>query len=177
MKRYIALVLLSGLLLCCLASCKSTHFTIAEEIHDNTAIRYTTKTTWYTMGKSIALTRGKYQLVPSDSVVLFVEGESTGEAVTGSSIAELKLAKTARFYFTLPPRIQPGKYKTGLKSIGEVMGSVNYAAGENLFTCQTGTVVVDSLRGEEMFGTISGTYRNTKNQSLKLDGAFRAKPR
>ncbi|MEZ5360529.1 MAG: hypothetical protein R3F48_17075 [Candidatus Zixiibacteriota bacterium] len=176
MKKNIALFLLSGLILFLATSCKKTHFTIAEEVHDNVGIRYTTKTTWYTMGKSIVLTQGKYQLIPSDSVVLYVEGESTGEAVSESAVAELKLAKTARFYFTLPRSIKPGRYDTGFKSICELMGSVNYGVGENLFTCQSGHVVIDSLRGEEVFGSIEGTYRNTRSQSLKLDGSFRAKP-
>ncbi len=175
MKKVLVIFLLMGLVIFGVTSCKKTYFSIAEEINENIAIKYTISTSYYMMGKAIELTRGKFHVVPGDSIVLFVEGKSTKSPVGNESVAQMQLAKTARFYATMPVRLDVGEYVITHKSICEMMGSLNYGPGENLFTCQSGKVVIDSLKGEEIFGSITGTYRNTKNQSLRVDGLVRAK--
>ncbi|MEE9442739.1 MAG: hypothetical protein V3V99_08735 [candidate division Zixibacteria bacterium] len=168
---WIILILLS---LFALLSCKKTYFYVSEEVHDNTSVRFTTKSSFYTKGKSIALTHGGFELVPSDSTVLFIEGQSTGVGKGGVSVAQLRLAETARFYVTLPNTINVGKYNIGHKAICEITGNLNYRIGETLFTCQRGSVVVDSLVGSKIYGTISGDYLNTRNQTLKIEGNIKA---
>ncbi|MCK5127870.1 MAG: hypothetical protein KAR42_16555 [candidate division Zixibacteria bacterium] len=173
LKRFLIIVTL-GLLLLSLISCSKSYFTIAEEVHENTAIKYKTVNSFYEMGKSIELTRGKFQLIPGDSIVLFIEGRSTKSTVSGETFAELPTAKSARFFVTLPISIAEGKYNTTHKAICEIIGSLNYQTGEGLFTCQSGEVVIDSLKGEKLFGSITGKYRNTKNQSLTVNGNIEA---
>jgi hypothetical protein len=168
---WIILILLS---LIALISCKRTYFYVSEEVHDNTSVRFTTKSSFYTKGKSIALTHGGFELIPSDSTVLFIEGQSTGRSKSGVSIAQLRLSETARFYVTLPNTIRVGKYNIGHKAICEITGNLNYRIGETLFTCQRGNVVVDSLVGTKIYGTIEGDYLNTRNQKLKIDGNIKA---
>lgn len=173
-KNQVLWIVIIFLSLAALISCKKTYFYIAEEVHDNTSVRFTTKSSFYTLGKSIALTHGGFELVPSDSTVLFIEGESTGRSKSGASIAQLRLSETARFYVTLPNNVNVGKYNIGHKAICEITGNLNYRIGETLFTCQSGSIVVDSLVGTKIYGTIEGDYINTRNQKLKIDGNIKA---
>ena len=175
MIRKISITILILLAAVLALGCKRTKFTVAEEVNQNIAIRYTTTDSYYLAGKSIALKQSKFQLIPADSMVLFFQGNTTKSADGGQSIAQLQLARTARFYATLPVTLKPGKYDITFKSICEIVGSLNYQEGEGLFTCQSGQVVVDSLKKGEIFGSVSGTYRNTKNQSLKISGAIKAR--
>ncbi len=162
------------LVIIALVACKKTYFNISQEVYDNNSYRYTTKESFYMRGKSIALTEGKFELTPSDSVVLFVKGQSTGTHAKGKGFARFDLVETALVYVTMPNTINPGKYNIKHKSICEINGNMNYQFGENLFICQNGQVVVDSLDGERIYGRIKGTYLNTKNQSLIIDGNIKA---
>lgn len=161
-------------ILAALGACNKTYFQIAEEANNNVAVRYTTTTGAYTMGKSIALTRGKFEIIPGDSVVLYIEGRSTGKGVGEESVAELELATHARFYVMLPNMITVGRYNTQHRAICEVVGSMHYQTGENLFICQSGRISVDSLDGSKIYGKISGVYLNTKNQTLTVEGDIKA---
>ncbi|MFH1699493.1 MAG: hypothetical protein ABIE07_02805 [Candidatus Zixiibacteriota bacterium] len=173
-KNHCLWIVLFLLSLFALMSCKRTYLYVAEEVYENTSVRFTTKSSFYTMGKSIALTHGGFELVPSDSTVLFIEGQSTNTGKGGISVAELRLAETARFYVTLPNTIRVGEFNIEHKSICEITGNLNYRIGETLFTCQRGSIIVDSLVGSKIYGTIDGDYLNTRNQTLKVEGNIKA---
>lgn len=157
-----------------LTSCKKIYFRVSEEANDNKANRFAITEAYYQMGKSIALTGGRYELTPSDSIVLFIEGQGKVTGIGGDGVVGLDYAQTARFFMTLPVRLQPKNYDTRFRSICEITGSLNYGAGENLFVCQSGQVVIDSLKKDTVYGTFKGTYLNTSNRTLSVDGPFTA---
>jgi len=178
MTRKTAILIISwGVLLAGLGACKKTYFHVSEEANDGVTVRFKTAETYYLMGKSIALTEGSFRLTPCDSTVLFIEGEATNVAARGANFFQWKMSQTARFFVTLPPRLRAGRYDAGHHAVCEIVGSKNYQVGENLFVCQSGEVVIDSLKGNKVFGKISGRYLNTRNQSLTVDGPFKAQPK
>lgn len=178
MTRKAAIVIIIGVvLLAGLGACKKTYFHVSEEANDGVAVRFKTVEAHYMMGKSIALTEGSFRLTPCDSTVLFIEGEATDVATRGANFFQWKMSQTARFFVTLPARLRAGRYDAGHHAVCEIVGSKNYQVGENLFVCQSGEVVVDSLKGNKVFGKISGRYLNTKNQSLTINGSFKAQPK
>lgn len=163
-----------AVLLLSLGACKRIHFTVSEEVNDNRSNRFVIKEAWYQMGKSIALTGGQYQIVPGDSIILYIRGMGTVTGVGEAGVATLDFPQTTRFYIMLPNRLSLRRYDIGRRAICEITGSMAYDQGENLFVCQTGQVVIDSLKGEKLHGQFSGIYLNTRNQSITVDGPFKA---
>lgn len=175
MKSKIFIVVsLAALLVISFVSCKRTFFHVTEEVANNETNRFTVKKAYYQMGKSIALTAGRYELTPGDSIVLFVEGQGRVSGIGSEGVVGLDIGETARIYMTLPVKLQVMKYDLRFKAICEITGSLNYSHGENLFVCQSGQVVIDSLKGNDIFGTFKGSYLNTSNKSLKVEGPFKA---
>ena len=157
-----------------LGSCKRLYFHVTEENRGGASNRFVLKKAHYQMGKSVAITGGRFQLVPSDSIVLYIEGQGTVTGVGEAGVATLDFAETTRFYIVLPTRLSVKKYDVGNRAICEITGSLGYNPGENLFVCQSGEVVIDSLKKEKIFGTFAGKYINTRNQSMTVDGRFKA---
>jgi hypothetical protein len=165
---------LSVLIIVFAGSCKRTYIRMTEEVFDNVEIRFAVKESYYRMGKSIALTAGRYEITPGDSIVLYIRGQGRVGGLGEESVVGLDFVETARFFISLPIRLSMQTYDTQHKAICEITGSLNYGPGENLFICQSGQVVIDSLKKENIFGNFKGSYLNTSNKSFKVEGPFKA---
>jgi len=175
MKKNIIFAIVMGVLLVIFCgSCKRTYFRMTEEVNQNTTNKFAIKDAYYRMGKSIALTAGRFELTPSDSIVLYIEGQGKVSGIGKSGVVGLDFAQTARFYMTLPVRLSLKKYDVKQKAICEITGSQNYGVGENLFICQAGSVKIDSLKKDDVYGQFRGTYLNTSNKSFTVEGPFKA---
>jgi hypothetical protein len=173
-KNIISIIVLAVLLMIFVGSCKRTFFQVTEEMNKNQARQFVVKDAHYRMGKSIAITGSRFELTPADSIVLFIEGQSKVTGVGEEGVMTLDFAETTRFYIVLPIRLSPKKYDTEHRAICEITGNLNYGAGENLFICQNGQVVIDSLKKNNIFGTFRGRYLNTSNKSFMVEGPFEA---
>jgi hypothetical protein len=173
-KKILFLLSLSVLIITMLGSCKKSYIYMTEEIHHKKTNNFTVKESYYRLGKSIALTDGKYEITPGDSIVLYIVGQGKVAGVGNDDVMGLELAETARFFITLPVRPTVKEYDTHHKAICEITGNLNYGPGENLFTCQAGTVAIDSLKGDDLYGRFAGAYINTSNKSFTVRGPFKA---
>jgi len=173
-KKSVVIIILAVFIAAFIGSCKKTHFQLTEEVHDSQTFRFTLKEAYYRMGHSIAITGGRFELTPADSIVLYIEGQGKVFGYGEKGVVGLDFAQTARFYITLPVRLSPGKYDTRQKAICEITGSLAYGQGENLFVCQSGRVVIDSLIGTDIYGNFKGKYVNTSNKFVYGDGPFKA---
>lgn len=165
----LVLIVLLGL------GCKRTYFRIREESQNKQTVKFTMRESYFQLGKSIALTQGKFEIRPGDSTVLYVSGEASLSGVGEAGVATLQFNETARFFFMLPIFLKTGSYDVNYRSICEVIGSPQYGYNENLFTCQSGRVVIDSIKGSKIFGQFGGKYINTRNATLTVEGDFHAK--
>ena len=173
-RKIIFFFVLSALAIIFCGSCKKTYFRITDEVDPKSAGKFTIKKATYRMGRSIALTSGRFQLTPGDSIVLYIEGQGKVTGIGEQGVATLDFAETARFYMTLPIRLSLQEYDIGQKAICEITGNLNYGPGENLFVCQSGSVVVDSIKKDDVYGRFEGRYLNTRNKSFSVEGPFKA---
>lgn len=160
-----------------LAACKRLYYHVSEEISGNKPNKFRVQKAYYQMGKSIAITGGRYELVPGDSIILYIQGQGTVTGVGEAGVATLDFPETTRFYISLPNLLNVKTYRTGRRAICEITGNLNYGPGENLFVCQSGRVVIDSLKKDNIYGNFSGKYLNTSNKSITVEGAFKAGPK
>jgi len=58
-----------------------------------------------------------------------------------------------------------------------IRGRYDQPAGSKLFQPESGTLTVDSLRGDHMFTTLRGLYRNAEKVPLTFDGNVKIKYR
>lgn len=156
-------------------SCKRTYFYLKEEVHDNEQLKFNTKKSYYQYGKQITLSQGSFRIDPGDDALLYIKGETTVTGVGEPGVMTLDFREIAHFYINLTPPIGIGRYDTRYKAICEIINSTSYTLGDNLFTCQQGEVVIDSLKGDKIFGTITGRYLSSGNKRLTIEGNIKAK--
>jgi len=157
-----------------LNACKKTYFHVSEQITGNVKNRFTTKSSYYLVGQSLALTGGRYAIHPGDSVLLFIEGQAKVPGVGQNDVAGFDVDETARFFFVLPPLPQPGTYDLQYNGIAEILNDEYYSEGTNLFTCQSGKLVIDSVKSAELYGRFVAEFLNTQNKKLSALGDFKA---
>ena len=172
-KAIIGAAAVVGILLS-LAACKRFYYHVSEEVAGNQPNKFRVQEAHYQMGKSIAITGGRYEIVPGDSIILYIKGQGTVTGVGEAGVATLDFPETTRFYISLPNILGVKTYNIGQKAICEITGNLDYGSGENLFVCQSGRLVVDSLKKDKIYGNFSGKYLNTSNKSITVDGSFRA---
>lgn len=171
--KTVSAVALTVAIMSIISCSKRSYLYVADDPASRIATRYKIKTAFYETGRSIVLTDGKYEIRPGDSTVLFVEGSGSYQGST-EEVASLSMSTVARFYCTLPANFRTAEYSIGGKSIAEIINPLRYRERENLFVCQSGTMTVDSIKGEKIFGRLRGAYVNTSNAQITVDGALRA---
>lgn len=157
------------------ASCNRTYFYLKEEVLNNKKLKFKTRESYYRYGQQIELTGGGFRVDSGEDVLLYIKGETTVTGVGEPGIMTLEFREVAQFYIALTPPLGVGKYDTKHKAICEILNSLSYKTGENLFTCQRGEVVIDSLKKDNIYGKITGDYLNTSNKRLSIEGNIKAK--
>jgi hypothetical protein len=173
-KLFIAvlIIILASLVL---PSCKRTYFYLQEEVLNNKKLKFNTRESYYRYGQQIELTGGGFRVDSGDDILIYIKGETTVSGVGEPGIMTLEFREVARFYIALTPPLGVGKYDIKHKALCEIINSLSYKTGENLFTCQQGEVVIDSLKKDYIYGKITGEYLNTSNKRLSIEGNIKAK--
>jgi len=148
---------------------------MSEQTRPNEKLRFTFTKSIYKRNQSIQLTRGKYSIAPGDSLLMYIEGKAKTRGVGEAGVVELQFTERAMIYVSLPPEIYEETYSVKFASICEILNNPIYHVRENIFTCQSGKVVVDSIRGTDIFGTLTGEYLNTSNKKLSIEAPFKSK--
>jgi len=174
MKKIITCLAIFAMIISLGAGCKRTYFRITEESKGNTPLRFTIKKSYYRPNQSISLVGGRYAITSGDSLLLYIEGKAKIPGVGEVGVAELDLSETARIYISLPPGQKTGRQHIDHRSICEIVGGGAYRMGENLFVCQSGEIVIDSLVGKEFYGKFNGKYLNTSSRTLTAEGDIKA---
>ncbi len=174
MRQYFRYLLLPLLMVLALSACSSTYFYITEEARDGKTYQYGLSKGYFEAGKSLAISNGRLKITPGDSLLLYLEGSSrkTGESRIG--IATLDFVQKARFYIMLPSQPELRSYSMQYNAICEVLLSGLYDEGANLFTCQRGEIVLDSIAKGDHWGRFKGVFLNTQNKEIEVEGDFRA---
>jgi hypothetical protein len=154
--------------------CEKSRFWVKEEIAGEARHSFTLEEAYYLTDRTIELTRGKYQIVGGDSLVLYISGAAKFSVTGKDKLAGFDIKEKARFYLMLPPQLAPRSYTINNRAICEIIGNAMYDPGESLFICESGQVTIDSLVDTKIYGAFAGQYVNTSNNRLEVDGPFAA---
>jgi hypothetical protein len=82
-----------------------------------------------------------------------------------------------RLFIELPSSIRPARVTLKERSFAQMLGRYMVPPGQKVFLPDTGSLVIDSLTKDHLYGTLGARFVNTKGVPLVFDGQFRARIR
>ncbi len=80
-----------------------------------------------------------------------------------------------RIYIQLPPEIKPETIDLPGNSFIHLLGRYEQSPETKIFIPQSGTLVVDSLAKNVLYGTVTGHFENSGKMPLAVNGRFKVK--
>jgi hypothetical protein len=78
-------------------------------------------------------------------------------------------------YLQLPETVEVGSYDLVDKSFVQFLGRYEQPTEQKIFLAESGTLVVDSIVGKRLFGTMDCAYRSKVDTRLQLRGRMKIK--
>ena len=121
------------------------------------------------------MSRDKVKLGDGNVIVLITG--SRGRTVNTEAHDLMSYDRYARYrlFVQLAATIEAGPIVLKDNSLLQMMGRYELDAEDKLYYPIGGELVVDSLSGNKLFGTIDGRFENHKGDPISLEGRFKAK--
>ena len=119
------------------------------------------------------------KLLEGDGNCLIVTIGTRGDQVKTDRIKNLMFEYDEylkeRIYFQLPSELRPMSINLTGKSFIQLLGRYDQPAETKIYVPQTGALVIDSLVGNKLYGTLNGQYANNNGETVAFDGKFKVK--
>ncbi|HOP07715.1 MAG TPA: hypothetical protein PLF13_10540 [candidate division Zixibacteria bacterium] len=145
-----------------------------EEITNKVKI----KTTQLVMDAVLGDPMGQDKVTPGLGDVLVVTFTSRLRSLGDTNMPGLQFDEnlTAMLYLELPTRRKaPTTLELPGNALIHVLGRYEQPREAKVFLPQSGTVVIDSLKGNKSYYTINGEFSNAYGTMLNMSGSFKAK--
>jgi hypothetical protein len=80
-----------------------------------------------------------------------------------------------RLFIQFPQEFGPGNYDLTSISFAQLLGRYELPVEDKIYFPTTGTLTIDSIPDDKLFGTMDASYENRKGELVKFEGRFRAK--
>jgi hypothetical protein len=117
------------------------------------------------------------KLVPGDGNCLILITGSRGRTLDPETKDLVRYDRYLRYriFLQLPTDVTPGTISLADNSLVQQMGRYELAAEDKLYFPLAGTLVIDSLPGKRLFGTLNGRFENHLGDTVGFNGQFKAK--
>ena len=79
-----------------------------------------------------------------------------------------------RLFIQFPREFEPGDYDLSGISFAQLLGRYELPVEDKIYFPTTGSLTIDSIPGDKLFGTMNASYENRKGEMLTFEGRFRA---
>lgn len=136
-------------------------------------------TTEYISGVRLDNPYAERKVSPGAGSCLVLTTESRGRTVQTEflpNIVQFDENLITQIYLQLPAKPEAGTISLQGNALVQIRGRYELSVQDKVFLPDsTGTLIVDSLRNNQLFGTLRGRFANHTGSSLMFDGEFRAK--
>ena len=170
-------ILATCALLLLLLGCASRYRLALYMDSDNIRRRVKVEQTQYMINARLGDPYDDQKILPGTATCLVVMSSSRGERVELSSLSVLGYDENlkVRLFFELPHAVQTGRLIVKERSFAQMLGRYTLPPDEKIFLPDTGSLMIDSLTKDHLYGTLAARFVNRKGTPLEFDGQFRAK--
>lgn len=168
---------LLAMLLLLLAGCTSRYrlnlYLIQGETRSKVKVEKTEFITEAVLGDPMA----RDKLIPGDGNCLILITGSRGRTLDTEAQDLISYDRYTRYrvFLQLPPTVKAGSISLPDNSFVQMLGRYEVAAEDKMYFPADGTLVVDSLSGKKLFGTLDGRFENRRGETIAFSGKFKIK--
>lgn len=170
--------LIGALMLCVAVGCTSRYridlYLIADEARTKVKVEKTEFAIDAVLGDPFA----QIKKVPGDGNVVTLITGSRGETLSTEAQDLVSWDRYVRYqiFMELPSEIEPGPISLKDKSFVRQLGRYEQAAEDKMFFADDdGTLIIDSLSGKKLFGTLESRFVNQQGKVITFSGQFKVK--
>lgn len=160
-----------------LASCSSRYKLDLYQTADEVRRKVKVEQTQYFRDARLVDPEADNKIVPGAGNVVMLRTGTRGETHKTGPYDMLGWDEYLRceVYFQLPEAVTVDSLPLEGNSFVWVLGRYDRPRESRLFMPESGYLVVDSLPGNRLYGTLGGVYKNGDGVPLQFDGKFRVK--
>jgi hypothetical protein len=173
--QWASLVLLA--LLAALSACTSRYRTELFLIQDEQRAKVKVEKTEYFVGAVLGDRMSPEGIVPGDGNCLVLVAGRRGITVKGEARDLISFDRHDRYqiFLQLPAQPEPDTLTLDGISVVHQLGRYELATEDKVYLPTRGYLVIDSLSGDRLFGTLDGQYRNRLDETVAFQGRFKAR--
>ena len=121
------------------------------------------------------MSRNKVEQGDGNCLVLITGSRGRTLDTEGHDLASFDRYVRYRLFIQLAATIEAGSITLKDNSLLQMLGRYEITPEDKLFYPTSGELVVDSLAGNKLFGTIDGHFENNHGRAIAFEGRFKAK--
>jgi len=171
------LLICAGMLVLTMLSCASRYrldlFLVKGEDHTRVKIEKTE----YLLGAVLGDPFSEDKVIRGDGNCLVVVTGSRGKNLESrpEDVVTFDRFDRYRIFFRLPAAVRPDTLPLKDNSFVQLMGRYELSSEDKMYFPVEGQLVIDSLAGHHLFGTLRGSFENRQKESVTFQGQFKAK--
>jgi hypothetical protein len=144
---------------------------------DNVKRRVKVEQTQYMINARLGDPYEDQKILPGKATCLVLLSSCLGQRVELGSLSVLGYDENlkVRLFFELPHTIQAERLTVKERSFAQMLGRYALPPEEKIFLPDTGSLKIDSLTKDHLYGTLAVRFVNRKGIPLEFAGQFRAK--
>jgi hypothetical protein len=166
------------IVLACLAvGCSSRYrldfFLVQDEVKEKIKIEMTE----YALGAVLADPMSREKVEPGDGNCLILVTGSRGRTIDKEAEDLVSFDRYVRYrvFVQLPEGIESGRVTLTDNSFVQLLGRYERPAEDKMYLPRDGELVVDSLAGKRLYGSLNGSFENRLGELVGFEGRFKAK--
>ncbi|MEW5796013.1 MAG: hypothetical protein AB1772_06590 [Candidatus Zixiibacteriota bacterium] len=165
------------ILLLILSSCTSRYRLELFLVEGDSRSKVKVEKSEYFVGAVLGDPLSEDKVAPGDGNCLVIVTGSRGESLGSrpEDVVSFDRYDRYRVFFELPSEIKPAAIPLKDRSFVQQLGRYDLSADDKMFFPADGRLIVDSVSGGRLFGSIEGRYENHQKASIAFEGKFKAK--
>lgn len=112
---------------------------------------------------------------PGNCIVLITGSRGEAVQIDLSNLVGYDRYLRYKIFLQLPSKPERGLIRLENNSFVQLLGYYELLPEDKMYLAREGTLVVDSIPGKHLFGTINGNYENNKKQQVSFQGQFKVR--
>ncbi len=160
-----------------LAGCTSRYRMELFEVRGEGQRKIKVEKTQYITGAVLADPMAAEKVVKGNGSCIVLNTGARGDMAETDKATLVGYDKYLRYmiYMQLPQNVRVETYPLDDRSFAHLLGEYELPAGEKMFLCTGGSLVVDSIPKKHLYGEIKADYENAKGEPVTFQGRFRVK--
>ncbi len=140
-------------------------------------IKVKVEKTEYMIGTVLGDPMSRDKVEPGDGNILVLITGSRGQTLDKKALEMVSWDRYTRYrvFVQLASTVEAGRIALKDRALVQLMGRYELDSEAKLYHPAQGDLIIDSIAGNKLYGTIDGQFKNNGDETVAFEGQFKAK--